>query len=148
VKISEIRGKKNSTMNIVFSLDQIQEVAEKILASNPKKIILFNGEMGVGKTTLIKQLCRSLGVESATSSPTFSLVNEYSTSNNQIVYHFDFYRLNKETEALDMGVDDYLYSGNWCFIEWSEKIENLLPEETSTINIELLTDGKRSLELV
>jgi len=135
-------------MNIVFSLDQIQEVAEQILASNPKKIILFNGEMGVGKTTLIKQLCRSLGVESATSSPTFSLVNEYSTSNNQIVYHFDFYRLNKETEALDMGVDDYLYSGNWCFIEWSEKIENLLPEETSIINIELLPDGKRSLVLV
>jgi len=135
-------------MNIVFSLDQIQEVAEQILASNPKKIILFNGEMGVGKTTLIKQLCRSLGVESATSSPTFSLVNEYSTSNNQIVYHFDFYRLNKETEALDMGVDDYLYSGNWCFIEWSEKIANLLPEETSSINIELLADGKRSLELI
>ncbi|SNR42873.1 tRNA (adenosine(37)-N6)-threonylcarbamoyltransferase complex ATPase subunit type 1 TsaE [Flavobacterium sp. ov086] len=135
-------------MNIVFSLDQIQEVAEQILASNPKKIILFNGEMGVGKTTLIKQLCRSIGVESATSSPTFSLVNEYSTSNNQIVYHFDFYRLNKETEALDMGVDDYLYSGNWCFIEWSEKIANLLPEETSSINIELLADGKRSLELI
>ena len=135
-------------MNIVFSLDQIQEVAEQILAQNPKKIILFNGEMGVGKTTLIKQLCKSLGVQDATSSPTFSLVNEYYTTNNQIVYHFDFYRLNKETEALDMGVDDYLYSGNWCFIEWSEKIENLLPEETSTINISLLEDGKRSLELV
>lgn len=135
-------------MNIVFSLDQIQEAAEQIIASNPKKIILFNGEMGVGKTTLIKQLCKSLGVEDATSSPTFSLVNEYYTSNNQIVYHFDFYRLNKETEALDMGVDDYLYSGNWCFIEWSEKIANLLPEETSTITIELLTDGKRELKLV
>ncbi|UTN02892.1 tRNA (adenosine(37)-N6)-threonylcarbamoyltransferase complex ATPase subunit type 1 TsaE [Flavobacterium bizetiae] len=135
-------------MNIVFSLDQIKEVAEQILAQNPKKIILFNGEMGVGKTTLIKQLCKSLGVEDATSSPTFSLVNEYYTSNNQIVYHFDFYRLNKETEALDMGVDDYLYSGNWCFIEWSEKIASLLPEETSTINIELLADGKRSLELI
>ena len=135
-------------MNIVFSLDQIQEVAEQILAQNPKKIILFNGEMGVGKTTLIKQLCKSLGVQDATSSPTFSLVNEYHTTNNQTVYHFDFYRLNKETEALDMGVDDYLYSGNWCFIEWSEKIENLLPEETSTINISLLEDGKRSLELV
>lgn len=134
-------------MNIIFSLDQIQEVAEQILASNPKKIILFNGEMGVGKTTLIKQLCKSLGVESATSSPTFSLVNEYSTSNNEIVYHFDFYRLNKETEALDMGVDDYLYSGNWCFIEWSEKIASLLPEETSTITIELLSDGKRELKL-
>ncbi|MFH7015662.1 tRNA (adenosine(37)-N6)-threonylcarbamoyltransferase complex ATPase subunit type 1 TsaE [Flavobacterium sp. FlaQc-47] len=135
-------------MNIVFSLDQIQEVAEKIIASNPKKIILFNGEMGVGKTTLIKQLCKSLGVEDATSSPTFSLVNEYYTSNNKIVYHFDFYRLNKETEALDMGVDDYLYSGNWCFIEWSEKIENLIPQEHSIVTIELLADGKRELKLV
>jgi tRNA threonylcarbamoyladenosine biosynthesis protein TsaE len=134
-------------MNIAFSLDQIKEVATQILAANPKKIILFNGEMGVGKTTLIKQLCKSLGVQDATSSPTFSLVNEYYTSDNQIVYHFDFYRLNKETEALDMGVDDYLYSGNWCFIEWSEKIASLLPEETSTITIELLADGKRELKL-
>jgi len=135
-------------MNIVFSLDQIQEVAKQILAQNPKKIILFNGEMGVGKTTLIKQLCKSLGVEDATSSPTFSLVNEYYTSNNQMVYHFDFYRLNKETEALDMGVDDYLYSGNWCFIEWSEKIASLIPEEHSTVTISLLSDGKRELELI
>lgn len=134
-------------MNIVFSLDQIQEAAAQILASNPKKIILFNGEMGVGKTTLIKQLCKSLGVQDATSSPTFSLVNEYYTSDNQIVYHFDFYRLNKETEALDMGIDDYLYSGNWCFIEWSEKIANLIPEEHSAINIELMADGKRELKL-
>lgn len=140
-------AKIKHTMNIVFSLDQIKEVAQQILDSKPKKIILFNGEMGVGKTTLIKQLCKSLGVEDATSSPTFSLVNEYYTSNNEIVYHFDFYRLNKETEALDMGVDDYLYSGNWCFIEWSEKIANLLPEETSTITIELLSDGKRELKL-
>ena len=135
-------------MNIVFSLDQIKEVAKQILVQNPKKIILFNGEMGVGKTTLIKQLCKSLGVEDATSSPTFSLVNEYYTSNNQIVYHFDFYRLNKETEALDMGVDDYLYSGNWCFIEWSEKIASLIPEEHSTVTISLLSDGKRELELI
>ena len=134
-------------MNIVFSLDQIQEVAKQILAQNPKKIILFNGEMGVGKTTLIKQLCKTLGVEDATSSPTFSLVNEYYTSSNKIVYHFDFYRLNKETEALDMGVDDYLYSGNWCFIEWSEKIASLIPEEHSVVTIELLADGKRELKL-
>ncbi|MEO6177229.1 MAG: tRNA (adenosine(37)-N6)-threonylcarbamoyltransferase complex ATPase subunit type 1 TsaE [Flavobacterium circumlabens] len=134
-------------MNIVFSLDQIKEVAAQILTQNPKKIILFNGEMGVGKTTLIKQLCKTLGVEDATSSPTFSLVNEYYTSDNQIVYHFDFYRLNKETEALDMGVDDYLYSGNWCFIEWSEKIGSLIPDEHSVITIELLADGKRELNL-
>lgn len=135
-------------MNIVFSLDQIQEAAEQIIAQKPKKIILFNGKMGVGKTTLIKQLCKSLGVEDATSSPTFSLVNEYYTSDNQIVYHFDFYRLNKETEALDMGVDDYLYSGNWCFIEWSEKIASLIPQDHSVVTIELMPDGKRNLELV
>lgn len=135
-------------MNIAFSLDQIQEVAEQIIASNPNKIILFNGEMGVGKTTLIKQLCKSLGITDATSSPTFSLVNEYQIPNGKKVYHFDFYRIKQETEALDMGVDDYLYSGNWCFIEWSEKIANLIPEEHSTINIELLSDGKRKLELV
>lgn len=135
-------------MEVTFSLDQIQEVATQILAQNPNKILLFNGEMGAGKTTLIKQLCKSLGIEDATSSPTFSLVNEYQTNNNQTVYHFDFYRLNHETEALDMGVDDYLYSGNWCFIEWSEKIPSLIPAEHSVITIELLPDGKRLLRLV
>ena len=135
-------------MNIVFSLDQIQETAKQIIAQKPKKIILFNGEMGAGKTTLIKQLCKSLGVKDATSSPTFSLVNEYQTSDNQNVYHFDFYRINNESEALDMGVDDYLYSGNWCFIEWSEKISSLIPEEHSIVTIDLLADGRRKLELV
>jgi tRNA threonylcarbamoyladenosine biosynthesis protein TsaE len=134
-------------MTITFSIDQLEEVAQQILNQNPNKVILFNGDMGVGKTTLIKQLCKNLGVEEATSSPTFSLVNEYQTTKNQIVYHFDFYRLNKESEALDMGIEDYLYSGNWCFIEWSEKIENLIPEQHSIITIELLADGNRSLEL-
>lgn len=134
-------------MNVTFSLDQLEEVAQKIIAKNPNKVILFHGEMGVGKTTLIKQLCKTLGVTDATSSPTFSLVNEYKTAKNQTVYHFDFYRLNSETEAMDMGIDDYLYSGNWCFIEWAEKIPNLIPEGHSVITIELLVDGKRSLEL-
>ena len=134
-------------MKINFSLHQLEEVAQKILDENPNKVILFHGEMGVGKTTLIKQLCRNLGVTDATSSPTFSLVNEYETTANQVVYHFDFYRLNKETEALDMGIDDYLYSGNWCFIEWAEKIPNLIPESHSVITISLLEDGSRSLEL-
>ncbi|MDI6049007.1 tRNA (adenosine(37)-N6)-threonylcarbamoyltransferase complex ATPase subunit type 1 TsaE [Flavobacterium sp. XS2P24] len=134
-------------MNIIFSIDQLEEVAQKIIAENPKKVILFHGEMGVGKTTLIKQLCKTLGVTGATSSPTFSLVNEYESDDNQLVYHFDFYRLNKEEEALDMGIDDYLYSGNWCFIEWAEKIPNLIPETHSVITISLLTDGKRSLTL-
>lgn len=134
-------------MNIIFSIDQLEELAQQIIANNPKKVILFHGEMGVGKTTLIKQLCKTLGVTGATSSPTFSLVNEYEADDNQLVYHFDFYRLNKEEEALDMGVDDYLYSGNWCFIEWAEKIPNLIPEVHSVITISLLADGKRSLTL-
>lgn len=134
-------------MKITFSLDQLEEVATKIITDNPNKVLLFHGDMGVGKTTLIKQLCKTLGVTDATSSPTFSLVNEYHTANNQKVYHFDFYRLNVEAEALDMGVDDYLYSGSWCFIEWAEKIPNLIPQDHSTITIELLPNGNRVLEL-
>lgn len=134
-------------MEITFSLDEINEVAQQIISQNPNKIILFHGEMGVGKTTLIKALAKNLGVNGATSSPTFSLVNEYQTVTNQIVYHFDFYRLKTETEALDMGADEYFYSGHWCFIEWAEKIPNLVPDLHSVITIELLLDGKRSLTL-
>ena len=134
-------------MNITFSLEEINEVAQQILEQNPSKVILFHGEMGVGKTTLIKALAKKLGVCEVTSSPTFSLVNEYQTTSNQIVYHFDFYRLNREVEALDMGADEYLYSGNWCFIEWAEKIPNLIPEPHSVVSIQLLPDGKRLLEL-
>jgi tRNA threonylcarbamoyladenosine biosynthesis protein TsaE len=135
-------------MEVIFSLDEINKVAQQILDKKPHKVILFYGEMGVGKTTLIKHLAKELGVKGATSSPTFSLVNEYQTTNNQLVYHFDFYRLNKETEALDMGADEYFYSGNWCFIEWAEKIPNLVPDPHSVIQISVLPDGKRSLSLI
>ena len=134
-------------MEIVFTIDKLESVAQQIIAQQPARVILFHGEMGVGKTTLIKQLCKTLGVIEATSSPTFSLVNEYETIANQIVYHFDFYRLKNEMEALDMGADDYFYSGNWCFIEWAEKIPNLIPEEHAIITIELIDDGKRHLTL-
>lgn len=132
-------------MEIIFSIEDLAKVAQKIIAQNPHKVVVFNGKMGVGKTTLIKELAKNLGVKDATSSPTFSLVNEYQIFNNQYVYHFDMYRIKLQTEALDMGIDDYLYSGNWCFIEWAEKIEQLLPKEHSTIFIEQLQDGNRKL---
>jgi len=134
-------------MEIIFSIDEIQEVANKIIEESPNKVILFHGNMGVGKTTLIKALAKELGVKDATSSPTFSLVNEYQIERNQYVYHFDVYRLKNETEAMDMGIDEYLYSGNWCFIEWAEKIPNLIPEKHSTINLSQAVDGKRHLRL-
>lgn len=134
-------------MEIQFSLDEINTVAANLIAQNPQKIILFNGEMGAGKTTFIKALVKKLGVNDATSSPTFSLVNEYVTADNQIIYHFDMYRLKSENEAYDMGIDEYLYSGNWCFIEWAEKIPNLIPEAHSSITIKALSNGKRQLTL-
>ncbi|MEY4462569.1 MAG: hypothetical protein RLY98_1109 [Bacteroidota bacterium] len=134
-------------MEIVFTLDELELVAQKVIDQKTPKVILFHGEMGVGKTTLIKQLCKNLGVTSTTSSPTFSLVNEYETINNQVVYHFDFYRLKNEMEALDMGADDYFYSGNWCFIEWAEKIPSLIPDEHAVITIELVENEKRHLTL-
>jgi tRNA threonylcarbamoyladenosine biosynthesis protein TsaE len=134
-------------MEILFSIEEIQEVAHKIISENPKKVILFHGQMGAGKTTLIKALAKELGVTDATSSPTFSLVNEYKTGDSGYMYHFDVYRLKDETEALDFGIDDYLYSGNWCFIEWPEKIPNLLPDDYSEVFISILPDGKRKVVL-
>ncbi len=134
-------------MEFIFSLEDIASVAEIIVTQNPHKVILFHGEMGAGKTTFIKQFCKTLGVTEATSSPTFSLVNEYQTTDHQTVYHFDFYRLKNENEALDMGADDYFHSGNWCFIEWAENVPNLIPDEHSVITIEVLEDGKRLLHL-
>ena len=134
-------------MEIIFSLEEIAHTAQQVVAQTPNKVLLFNGKMGVGKTTFIKALANQLGVKDMTSSPTFSLVNEYETTTNQIVYHFDVYRLKSESEALDLGIDDYLYSGNWCLIEWAEKIPNLLPDLHTTIDLELLPDGKRKLSL-
>jgi len=134
-------------MKIEFSLEDIDRVAQQILDQNPKKVILFQAEMGTGKTTLIKALCKALGVEDIISSPTFSLVNEYETTSGEQVYHFDFYRLKSETEALDFGVDDYLYSGSFCFLEWPEKIANLIPDEHTVITITTLKNGNRKLEM-
>ena len=134
-------------MEFVFSLDKIDTAVSHFFDSTPNKVVLFNGLMGAGKTTFIKALCKSLGVEDITSSPTFSLVNEYETPDGQRIYHFDLYRINAEVEALDMGIEEYLYSGNWCFIEWPEKIPNLFPPNVTTINIREIENGDRILEI-
>ncbi|HQV35162.1 MAG TPA: tRNA (adenosine(37)-N6)-threonylcarbamoyltransferase complex ATPase subunit type 1 TsaE [Flavobacterium sp.] len=133
-------------MEFIYNLNEIDAIAQQVIAQNPQKVILFNGLMGVGKTTFIKALSKRLGVEKPTSSPTFSLVNEYQAKEG-LVYHFDVYRLKNEMEALDFGIEDYLYSGNWCFIEWAEKIPNLIPEKHNVITIEILDNGNRKLIL-
>lgn len=134
-------------MTITYSLEEIPSVAHQIMAQNPNKVVLLVGEMGAGKTTLIKALVAALGVQNATSSPTFSLVNEYHTESNGPVYHFDVYRIKDETEAYDFGMDEYLYSGNWCFVEWPEKIPTLIPQAHSTIKIKVLSPTSRELIL-
>ncbi|PDS24790.1 tRNA (adenosine(37)-N6)-threonylcarbamoyltransferase complex ATPase subunit type 1 TsaE [Flavobacterium branchiophilum] len=134
-------------MEITFQLEEIESVAQKILTFNLQKIVLFEGLMGVGKTTLIAQICKALGVNDSTSSPTFSIVNEYISNRGETIFHFDFYRLKSETEALDMGIEDYLYSNNWCFIEWSDKIASLIPENHTVITIKTLDQTKRILNI-
>ena len=134
-------------MNKNYSLQDLPMIASEIISSAKNKTLLFYGQMGVGKTTLIKELCRSLGVLDNISSPTFSLVNEYQTANNDKVYHFDFYRIEDEEEAFDIGIEDYFDSKNWCFIEWPENIENLLPLDAVEIHLSLLDDEQRNIQL-
>jgi len=124
-------------MKIISKLSNIKKTAQQLLSLlGDKKIIAFYGEMGSGKTTLIKAVCECLNCVDTVNSPTFSIINEYFTTDGKTVYHFDFYRLKNIREALDIGVDEYLYSGNYCFIEWSELIESLLPENCMEVHIE------------
>ncbi len=134
-------------MNKNYSLSDLKSISEEIIKQSTSKILLFYGEMGVGKTTLIKELCKSLGIEDVTSSPTFSLVNEYHSVKGEIIYHFDFYRIESEEEALDIGIEDYFYSNAWCFIEWPSTIENLLPLKSTEIHLTRLNDGQRNIQL-
>ncbi|MGB0776653.1 MAG: tRNA (adenosine(37)-N6)-threonylcarbamoyltransferase complex ATPase subunit type 1 TsaE [Flavobacteriaceae bacterium] len=133
-------------MKITYGLEDLNQVARTIIEKANSKILLFYGEMGVGKTTLIKEIFKELGVLDRVSSPTFSLVNEYEAKNQEIVYHFDFYRIEDEEEALDMGVDEYLHKDTWCLIEWPQNIKNLLPLEVCSIHITLQDDHLRKLQ--
>ncbi len=130
----------------IDNLTELPVVAKELIqAFGSKKVIAFKGEMGAGKTTLIKAICEELGVKQTISSPTFSIVNEYLSSSGKKIYHFDFYRINKISEAYDMGYEEYFYSDAYCFVEWPEKIEELMPQDVLTVNISV-KDGVRGVE--
>lgn len=134
-------------MNKNYSLEDLPIIASKIILLAKSKTLLFYGQMGVGKTTLIKEICKVLQVQDSISSPTFSLVNEYETSNKDKVFHFDFYRITDEEEVFDMGIEEYLYNNDWCLIEWPKNIQNLLPLEAVEIHLTILDNGKRNIQL-
>jgi len=133
---------------VVNCISDLKEVVVEVLKlSEGKNIICFYGEMGVGKTTFIKEICKELEVIENVSSPTFSIVNEYKTKNDKFVFHFDFYRLETEEEAFDMGYEEYFYNDNLCFVEWPEKIKSLLPNEI--LKVEMIKENeKRIIEIL
>ncbi len=135
-------------MELTYTQIEISKVAEQILTASASKTFIFYGNMGVGKTTLIKEIAKQLGAdEASSSSPSFSIVNEYKIPTGSI-YHFDFYRIENIEEAYDIGVEDYFYNGDYIFIEWPEKVNGILPENANKININGNTNGSRTLKFV
>ena len=132
-------------METAYALSELKPIAQQIIAQWKHPILLLEAPMGAGKTTLIKALCAELGVPQVVSSPTFSLVNSYEDSNGNALYHFDLYRLNSLEEALDIGIEEYLESGNVCFLEWAEKIENHLPLNYDHYILKVLNDNTRRI---
>lgn len=132
----------------IDSLENIADAAKKFLAeAGDRRVFAFHGGMGAGKTTFIKALCLELGVTEVVASPTFAIVNEYMAQNGEPVYHFDLYRVKTMDEACDFGCEDYFYSGNYCFIEWPELVEPLLPDDTADVCITVDDEGHRAVDL-
>ena len=130
----------------IKSLDTIRDTARQFIDGiGDRTVFTFNGKMGAGKTTFIKAICEVMGVKETVNSPTFSIVNEYEAADGRIIYHFDCYRITKTQEALDLGAEEYLYSGNLCFIEWSENMAPLLPDTLVNVDIEEQEDGSRNV---
>ena len=131
----------------IKSLSEINNIAAKFIQAHPAdRIFAFYGEMGAGKTTFIKALCEEMKVLDYVTSPTFALINEYKTESNQTIFHFDFYRIKDPSEAFDFGYEDYFYSGDYCFIEWPELIETLLPSIVEKVTIREIENGRRIIE--
>lgn len=131
-------------MNIsITSETELTKVAQQLLRENEHaRVFAFHGEMGAGKTTFIKAICRELGVTEVMSSPTFAIVNEYATADGETIYHFDFYRLENESEAYQSGLHEYFDSGSYCLVEWPEKVPSILPEGTVHVFIEVRGDQR------
>jgi tRNA threonylcarbamoyladenosine biosynthesis protein TsaE len=135
-------------MDVNFSLENINEAAKTFLAAiGQKKVIALHGQMGAGKTTFVHAICDSLGVNGAVSSPTFSIINEYKSANGDIIYHLDLYRLKDEQEAINAGVEDCLYSGNLCLVEWPEITPELFPEDTVHCYLSVISEKERRFEI-
>tara|TARA_B110000263_G_scaffold58719_1_gene50230 strand:- start:479 stop:889 length:411 start_codon:yes stop_codon:yes gene_type:complete len=133
---------------VVNCVAELERAATSLLELiKDKTIVCFYGEMGVGKTTFIKEICKKLGVEDVVSSPTFSIINEYLTDNDESVYHFDFYRIEKEEAAFDIGYEEYFYQGNLCLIEWPEKISSIIPKNIIKVQI-TRNDEQRIIEII
>ena len=130
---------------LVNAQHEVVEITDILEKCGTKRVFAFDGKMGAGKTTFIKHLCEAMGTEDVVNSPTFAIVNVYEVASGEEVYHFDCYRIKDIREAMDFGAEEYLYSGNYCFIEWAEMIEPLLPEDTVWVKIEVMENGDRSL---
>ena len=135
-------------MELNFTLDKIAEAAEKfVTATGNYKVFALQGEMGAGKTTFVHALCEAAGVKENISSPTFSIINQYTTGQGQLIYHIDLYRLKNEEEAIQAGVEDCLYSGNTCFVEWPDKALGIFPDNTLHVSITAIDRNTRKLKI-
>ncbi len=132
----------------IDSEDRLDEVAEALLDSlEGRTVVALRGEMGAGKTTLVRALAEHLGVEDQVTSPTFALVNQYEGANGERLFHFDFYRIDDEREAFDLGYEEYFYSGDLCLVEWPEKIERLMPDDLVEVRITVDSPTERTFEI-